>query len=62
MNQPDYGRLLATAKTLAASGQYEDWKAVRHRMLFDGHTFARDLFERLMVQSDIDAICRRARN
>jgi hypothetical protein len=60
MNQPDYGSLLAMARALAATGHYEDWTAVRERMLLNSHPNAADLFDRLMVQSEIDGICRRA--
>jgi len=62
MDSPDYARLIAIAKSHAETGQYLDWEAVRRRMLFDGWPGANDLFERLMIQADIDAICKRARS
>lgn len=62
MDSPDYARLIAIAKSHAETGQYQDWAAVRHRMQFDGHPGTSDLFERLMIQTDIDALCKKAAN
>ena len=51
-------RLREMARTLAATGDYEDASAVARRMDMDGHPDAIQLFVDAAFTRDIDRLCR----
>jgi hypothetical protein len=47
------------AQTFARSGEYEDWRAVYAKMIFDGRGI--DIFAEGAFTDEIDAVCTSAR-
>jgi hypothetical protein len=55
----DLERAQQIAKTLASSGQYEDWRAIFRKMLFDGAIVS--VVEDPRFTAELDRICAESR-
>ena len=54
-------RLQDMARTLAATGKYEDSTAVTRNLIFDGHPDAIEVFIDPVFTREIDRLCRSSR-